>query len=127
MIAFELTQLENIKTNSILARPGKLFEYAEEDIARYKLRLGEVFEATLERKKHELQNSVAGLRALSPLQTLARGYAIVQGSSGNILLDSKDTSVAEKITVTLHRGEFAAKVTDIPTTTPTQDRLERNE
>ena len=52
----------------------------------------------------------AQLRALSPENTLARGYAIVRNAQGQIIRQAEQTQVGQPISVTLGKGELEATV-----------------
>ena len=52
----------------------------------------------------------AQLRALSPENTLARGYAIVRNAQGQIIRQAQQTQVGQPISVTLGKGELEASV-----------------
>ena len=52
----------------------------------------------------------AQLRALSPENTLARGYAIVRNARGQIIRQAEQTQVGQPISVTLGKGELEASV-----------------
>ena len=54
-----------------------------------------------------LQNSLA---QLNPHNVLARGYAMVQNSSGEIVKNSQQLNVGESVKITLHIGEANAKI-----------------
>jgi exodeoxyribonuclease VII large subunit len=56
-----------------------------------------------------LQNSLA---QLNPHNVLARGYAMVQNSSGEMVKDSQHLAVGETVKITLHIGEADAKIID---------------
>jgi exodeoxyribonuclease VII large subunit len=64
--------------------------------------------ATGDRVRHV----VATLQALSPLATLARGYAIVLGPGDMILRDSARVAVGEHVRVRMARGELGCRVED---------------
>jgi exodeoxyribonuclease VII large subunit len=51
------------------------------------------------------------LQALSPLNILERGYALVFDESGNLLKSSEQTAPGKVITARLHRGKIGATVT----------------
>lgn len=54
----------------------------------------------------------AQLRALSPLATLERGYAIAE-ADGHILRDASAASVGQTLSVRLHRGRLTSSVTAV--------------
>jgi exodeoxyribonuclease VII large subunit len=79
--------------------------------ARERLRLAPAL--TVERKRAALEKSAAKLAALSPVQTLGRGYAIVRTDSGAVVASSADVSAGARIDVTLAHGGFRARVEDV--------------
>jgi exodeoxyribonuclease VII large subunit len=78
---------------------------------RDRLRLAPVL--AVERKRAALENTGAKLVALSPLQTLGRGYAIVRTESGDVAASAGDISVGERVDVTLAHGGIAARVEEV--------------
>jgi len=78
---------------------------------REQLRLAPVL--AVERKRAALENSAAKLGALSPLQTLKRGYAIVRTESGGVVASTGDVSTGAHVDVTLADGEFGARVEEV--------------
>ena len=78
---------------------------------RERLRLAPVL--AVERKRAGLENRAAKLAALSPLQTLRRGYAIVRTDSGSVVAATGDVSAGEHVDVTLADGGFGARVEEV--------------
>lgn len=76
-------------------------------------RAGSAARNLLDKKVKDLNISMAKLDALSPLDVLSRGFAIVEKESGEILRDSSHVEVDESVKVTLARGIVKAKVTSI--------------
>jgi exodeoxyribonuclease VII large subunit len=67
----------------------------------------------VERKRAALENSAAKLAALSPLQTLRRGYAIVRTESGGVVASAGGVSAGAHVDVTLAEGGFGARVEEV--------------
>ncbi|MFL5959252.1 MAG: exodeoxyribonuclease VII large subunit [Gaiellaceae bacterium] len=67
----------------------------------------------VERKRAELENSAGKLVALSPLQTLRRGYAIVRTDSGTVVASAGDVSLGARVDVTVSDGGFGARVEEV--------------
>ena len=67
---------------------------------------------TVERKRAGLESSAAKLAALSPLQTLRRGYAIVRTES-RLVTSSADVELGGRVDVTLADGAFGARVEEV--------------
>jgi exodeoxyribonuclease VII large subunit len=66
--------------------------------------------ATLFRRRARLQQLTTHLQALSPLQVLERGYALVFDAAGNLVRESAQVSPKENIRVRLARGTISATV-----------------
>jgi len=78
---------------------------------RERLRLAPAL--AVERKRAALENSAAKLFALSPVQTLRRGYAIVRTGSGGVVTSAAGVSVGVRVDVTLADGGFGARVEEV--------------
>jgi exodeoxyribonuclease VII large subunit len=79
--------------------------------ARERLRVAPAL--AVERKRAVLEKSGARLVALSPVQTLRRGYAIVRTESGGLVASSGDVSTGARVDVTVADGGFGARVEDV--------------
>jgi exodeoxyribonuclease VII large subunit len=89
----------------LLERDGQLLERARE-----RLRLAPAL--AVERKRAALESSAGKLAALSPLQTLRRGYAIVRTDS-RLVASSEDVAPGARVDVTLAQGGFGARVEEV--------------
>jgi exodeoxyribonuclease VII large subunit len=78
---------------------------------RERLRLAPAL--AVERKRAGLDKSAAKLAALSPVQTLQRGYAIVRTDSGDVVASTNDVTEGSRVDVTLADGGFGARVEDV--------------
>ncbi|ABK43570.1 Exodeoxyribonuclease VII large subunit [Magnetococcus marinus MC-1] len=58
-----------------------------------------------------LHSAQLQLIALSPLQVLERGYAIVRDNQGSVLRDAQAAPLESTLTITLAKGTLAARVT----------------
>lgn len=67
----------------------------------------------LSRQKAQLASFAAKLEALSPLATLARGYAIVTDVNNHILQDAQQVKVGAEVSIRLSKGSLACEVTKI--------------
>jgi len=88
-----------------LEREGLRLERARE-------RLRQAPALAVERKRAGLENSAAKLAALSPLQTLRRGYAVVRTDS-RLVSSSADVTPGVRVDVTLAEGGFGARVEEV--------------
>ena len=72
-------------------------------------------QVTLER----LEGTRLRLDSLSPLDTLRRGYAIVQHDpGGDVIIDAAQTSPGDDVRVTVNKGAFGATVSDTAPSDP---------
>ena len=70
-------------------------------------------ESIISNKKFSFSISAAKLNSISPLNTLSRGYAIVQNNCGTALSSIKDFNNGDEIAVHLADGNLKATVTKI--------------
>ncbi|MDX9741109.1 MAG: exodeoxyribonuclease VII large subunit [Gammaproteobacteria bacterium] len=66
--------------------------------------------ARLERLRGRLEHRAGALEALSPLATLARGYAVVRQDDGRVLVDARNAAIGEEIDARLARGSLRCRV-----------------
>ena len=52
----------------------------------------------------------AQLRALSPGQTLSRGYAIVRSTQGHVIRSSQDLKLGQVVEISLAKGSASVQV-----------------
>ena len=81
-------------------------------LARSRERLTSAPLLLLERRRAALDRSGVRLQALSPLATLARGYAIVR-EGGDVLRDAGRVTPGARVDVQLARGSLGARVDEI--------------
>jgi exodeoxyribonuclease VII large subunit len=95
------------------ARPRSALEREGQRLERTHERLRLAPALAVERKRAALENSAAKLVALSPVQTLERGYAIVRTDSGDVVAAASDVSAGARVDVTLADGGFGARVEEV--------------
>lgn len=72
--------------------------------------LGRAANRLLDRRASQLAIAQAGLAAVSPLATLARGFAIVRDAEGGLIRQVAQARPGEAITIQLTDGSFGARV-----------------
>jgi exodeoxyribonuclease VII large subunit len=70
---------------------------------------GRTAQRATERRRAELQTLTARLDALSPLSTLARGYAVARDADGRTLATVDDFTVGDPFTLLVRDGEVEAR------------------
>jgi exodeoxyribonuclease VII large subunit len=99
---------ERLKAGPRMAveREGVRLEHVHE-----RLRLAPTL--AVERKRAALESTGASLAALSPLQTLRRGYAIVRTEHGDLVASAEAVFPGAHVDVTLAEGGFGAHVEEV--------------
>ncbi len=95
------------------ARPRLALEREGQRLVSTRERLRSAPALAVERKRAALEKSAAKLAALSPVQTLERGYAIVRTDSGDVVASTSGVSTGEHVDVTLTDGAFGARVEEV--------------
>jgi exodeoxyribonuclease VII large subunit len=95
------------------ARPRAAVERERHRLERARDRLRLAPTLAVERKRAALETSAAKLLALSPLQTLERGYAIVRTGSGDVVASTEGLSPGTHVDVTVAHGGFGARVEEV--------------
>lgn len=67
----------------------------------------------IKQQKQQFSQLAATLHAVSPLATLARGYAIVSTSNHHILTESNQTHIGQNISVRLSQGQLDCEIKKI--------------
>lgn len=93
-----------------LVRPDhKLREYRQ-TLDELELRAGRALRARLAEQQQALESAAARLNTVSPLATLARGYAIVRDAQGAVLKNAVDVPVGAAVNARLANGSLACRV-----------------
>ncbi len=95
------------------ARPRIALEREGQRLEHTRARLRQAPALAVERKRAALEKSAAKLAALSPVQTLERGYAIVRTDSGDVVASTSDVSTGAHVDVTVADGGFGARVEEV--------------
>jgi exodeoxyribonuclease VII large subunit len=93
------------------AHPGVRLRQQVQRLDELDLRLRGAWENRLSRLLHRLQLAQRSLDAISPLATLARGYAIVTGPDGVVVQDASRLQIGDEIEARLATGRLRARVT----------------
>lgn len=104
----ELDRLEVMLTRPVLSDGEWIISTRAEELVRTVQRGSDLVERTLHNAQVETINLAAQLRALSPQQTLDRGYGIAVSAEGKILRSEKDAPNKTAFTLTLAEGSIGA-------------------
>lgn len=76
-------------------------------------RLNHRMMSLIDQQKTRLGNCARTLQAISPLQTLERGYSITTDADGKTIIDAKKLSSGDKIQTRLHKGRIISCIEQI--------------
>lgn len=107
----ERQRIEAWRSRPVLARPETLVDQRAAEVTALRDRAGRNLEHRVRRADDELRHTLARLRALSPLATLQRGYAIVQRGDGHVIQAAGEVGAGDALRVRLAEGELTAVVT----------------
>ncbi|MBV1779529.1 exodeoxyribonuclease VII large subunit [Paeniglutamicibacter sp. ABSL32-1] len=107
----ETQRISALRARPVLANPETMVQGRREDVVRLARRSTLAMRTSLARGHDSIAHLRAQVRALSPQQTLDRGYAVVQLDSGDIVRSAADAPEGSGIQVRLARGQLSATVT----------------
>ena len=67
----------------------------------------------VEQRKSHLSTLASTLNAISPLQTLSRGYSITSSADGQTITNTDSVAHNELINTRLHRGQLISRIEKI--------------
>lgn len=102
--------LSAIRSRPVMARPVTLVDQRRTEIGALLDRVTRRIEAGIHRDQARLDGLAGRLRALSPLGTLERGYAVVQHRDGSVVTDRDDVEPEELLRVRVATGDFGVRV-----------------
>ena len=118
LIDREQQGLATMRSRPSLSQPDGMILIREEDLDRWCSRAWSAANAQTLRARDAVGQMRARVRALSPQQTLDRGYAVVQTADGSVLTDAADAAPGQSLSVRLARGELGVDVTSSSTRQP---------
>jgi exodeoxyribonuclease VII large subunit len=107
------TWLDQTRSRPALADPAGLLPKLEDELSALRARALRALDHRVAGEARELAHLRARARALSPLATLDRGYAIVKGPDGHYVRDAAALQSGDEVRVAVAAGHFGAQVTDV--------------
>ncbi|MBR5545043.1 MAG: exodeoxyribonuclease VII large subunit [Clostridia bacterium] len=104
--------LEQLTKSSVLKNPEKIIENCELYLDTLTTRINMNFKDIFTKYSSEFSMLCSKLDSLSPLKVLARGYSITKKDE-NIIINSKDLSVGDNISIQFADGNAKAKITEV--------------
>lgn len=104
-------QLQNLQHRLTLQHPKRQLEDARQRLTRQSGALHNAMQQRLQASRQQLDLACRGLHAVSPLNTLNRGYAIaLSEQSGRAIRSSDEVKTDDALSLRLSRGEISVRV-----------------
>lgn len=112
LVAREQHGLDALRSRPVLADPRSLLDSRSDELGLLRDRARRSLGHRLDRAHDDIDHQRARARALSPLATLQRGYAVVQDADGTVLSSITDVATGTALQIRLTDGRVAATVDD---------------
>lgn len=113
LLAERRRALGSLASSRILSSPARVIDERRLALDALSERLDGAASRLSAAKREALRGGAAHLEALSPLATLARGYAVVSGDDGEILRDASRLVPGERVRIRLSLGCADARIESI--------------
>jgi len=108
----EQAELDALRSRPALAEPTTLLDARAEELVEWRGRVRRQLEVRLDRAADDVDHHRARVRALSPLATLQRGYAVVQDASGQVVTSVSGVAAGATLEIRVADGRIHAEATD---------------
>jgi exodeoxyribonuclease VII large subunit len=108
----EQAGLDALRARPALADPGSLLAARADEVLSLRDRARRTTQHRLDRATDEIAHQRARARALSPLATLQRGYAVLQSAEGHVVTSVAGLSAGQAVSVRVADGRVHAQVTE---------------
>ncbi|MDR4532285.1 exodeoxyribonuclease VII large subunit [Glutamicibacter sp. PS] len=109
----ERQNIAALRARPVLANPQTMVITRAEELQRWRERSTDLMRHRVQRATDQISHLRAQMRALSPQQTLDRGYSVTQRSDGQIVRASSEVTVGEELAVRLAAGRLSVTVENI--------------
>jgi exodeoxyribonuclease VII large subunit len=106
--------LTSLRTRPVMVDPRAMVTARRQELDTLTDRARRRVRANVHRAGDQIEHLRSQVRALSPLATLERGYAVVQHADGRVVMDRVDVEADELLRVRVARGDFAVRPVSEP-------------
>lgn len=106
-------QLRELSKRLTTQRPDRKLLSLREGLHKTQGQLQQALQRGMDRRHQRMGESSRMLNNLSPLPTLARGYAVLRDEQGGVISDASALRPGQQIAAQLRDGRLTAEVTDI--------------
>lgn len=93
-----------------MAYPHRVVEERHDEVSDLLRRARHAFGHVVDRAESDLEHTRARVVALSPAQTLRRGYAVLQRADGSVVREAGEVAAGEELRARVGEGEFEVVV-----------------
>ncbi|TDK25823.1 exodeoxyribonuclease VII large subunit [Arthrobacter crusticola] len=111
LLARETERLNQLRSRPSLARPEGMIDVREADVERLRNRAHLSVDSAVTRHADGVRHLRAQVRALSPQNTLDRGYAVVQRGDGSVVLEAAAVPAGTDLSIKVAVGRMSARAT----------------
>ena len=104
--------LEQLTKSTVLKNPEKIIENCELYLDSLITKINMNFKDIFTKNSSDFAMICSKLESLSPLKVLARGYSITK-KDNNVIINSKDLSIGDSISIQFADGNAKAKITEV--------------
>jgi exodeoxyribonuclease VII large subunit len=122
--ALESARFEVRHLTARLVDPRKILERLRSELNALYRQLKQAQHHDLKHRRSLLGQWTLSLHQLSPLATVARGYALVTGPDGKLIKDVAQTKEGTTLEIQLAKGKLQARVEKVLSTVPAQTKKE---
>jgi len=112
MIDRQRTELTVLRSRPALSEPRSLLRARTDEMDDLTARARRCLANRLDRAQDDVRHQRARVRALSPLATLERGYALVATTDATLVTDPAQAVVGTTLDIRVARGRLRADVTE---------------
>ncbi|MBX3311730.1 MAG: exodeoxyribonuclease VII large subunit [Microbacteriaceae bacterium] len=109
LLSNESSVIASWRSRPALAEPTTAVTRRSEELVHLVVRGESLANTAIEHATLRTAEATSRLRALSPLATISRGYAIATKEDGKIIRSTKDIKTGEALNITVSDGKIAAK------------------
>jgi exodeoxyribonuclease VII large subunit len=111
----EQERLDQLRSRPVMADPRTLLVARSEEVDRLLERARRTLGHRLDRAADDIGHQRARARALSPLATLRRGYAVLQDADGHVVTSAGSVAVGAQVSIRVADGRVLATATSSET------------
>ena len=104
------SRLQQLQTRLLSENPGILLRQKQQSLFFYRQQLQQHMQQILQQKTARLGSCARTLNAISPLQTLERGYAICLNTDNVAVTSSQQLKPGDIIFTRLHQGKVTSRI-----------------